>query len=152
MLPRYRHTAANAGQNMENVNRHQYRIHCDCGAVEVEMTGTPRVRAFCHCEDCRALLDVPYHSVTAWDPDQVNVTRGNGETVEYKHPTLDMTRVFCRHCGETVYNTNAMGWKLVSQLLIRKCNDGDLPDELRSNAHFYYDRRIIDIDDPLPKN
>ncbi len=129
-----------------------YKVHCDCGAVEVEMNGTPRVQAFCHCEDCRALLDVPYHSVVAWDADQVRITSGEEDTVEYKYPTLEMTRVFCKHCGETVINTNAMGWRLVSQLLIRKCNDDQLPEALESSAHFFYDRRIVDIDDSLPKS
>lgn len=128
-----------------------YKVHCDCGAIELEMTGAPRVHAFCHCEDCRALLDVPYHSVTAWDADKVRVVSGDRDTVEYKYPTLEMTRVFCRHCGETLYNTNAKGWRLVSQLLVRKCHDGELPEALRSNAHIYYDRRIVDIDDALPK-
>ena len=129
----------------------KYNAHCDCGAVELEMTGTPRVHAYCHCEDCRTLLDVPYHSITAWDADKVRITAGVEDTVEYNHPTLEMTRVFCRNCGETLYNTNAMGWRLVSQLLIRKCNKDELPQELESNAHFYYDRRIVDIDDRLPK-
>ena len=128
-----------------------YKVHCDCNAIALEMTGTPKVHAFCHCEDCRALLDVPYHSVTAWDAENVNIVRGEEHAVEYKYPTLEMTRVFCKHCGETVYNTNAMGWRLVSQLLIRKCNNEELPPELESNAHFYYDRRIIDIDDQIPK-
>ncbi len=45
-----------------------------------------------------------------------------------------------------------MGWRLVSQLLIRKCNNDELPAELQSNAHVYYDRRIVDIDDQLPKH
>ena len=129
----------------------KYSAHCNCGAVELEMTGTPRVHAYCHCEDCRTLLDVPYHSITAWDADKVRITAGAEDTIEYKHPTLEMTRVFCRNCGETLYNTNAMGWRLVSQLLIRKCNNDELPQELESNAHFYYDRRIVDIDDRLPK-
>ena len=131
---------------------HDYQVHCDCGAIELQMTGTPRVHAFCHCEDCRALLDVPYHSVVAWDADKVRVVSGQAHAAEYKYPTLAMTRVFCKHCGETVYNTNAMGWRLVSQLLIAKCNGGELPPELSSNAHFFYDRRIVDIDDPLPKS
>lgn len=116
------------------------------------MAGDPRVQAFCHCEDCRSLLDVPFHSVLAWDADAVRILSGAEHAAEYKFPTLEMTRVFCRNCGETVYNTNAMGWRLVSQLLVRKCNDGELPSELQSNAHFYYDRRIIDIDDALPKD
>jgi hypothetical protein len=116
------------------------------------MEGEPRVHAFCHCEDCRALLDVPYHSIVAWEPDNVSIVTGLEHAVEYKYPTLDMTRVFCKNCGETLYNTNAMGWKLVSQLLIRKCNNDKLPEELQSNAHFFYDRRIVDIDDQLAKN
>jgi hypothetical protein len=52
---------------------------------------------------------------------------GEEHAVEYKHRTLQMTRIFCRHCGETRYNTNAMGWQLLSQLLIRKCNEDTLP-------------------------
>ena len=129
-----------------------YQVHCDCGAVELEMSGTPRVHAYCHCEDCRELLDVPFHSVVAWDAERVNVIAGAEHAVDYKYPTLEMTRVFCKHCGETVYNTNAMGWRLVSQLLIRKCNGGELPEELQSDAHFFYDRRIIDIDDQIAKD
>ena len=129
----------------------QYKVHCDCGAVALSMTGSPKVHAYCHCEDCRTLLDVPYHSVTAWNADEVAVTSGKESIVEYQHPTLTMTRVFCKNCGETVYNTNAMGWRLVSQLLIRKCNNDELPEEFKSNAHFYYDRRIIDIDDQISK-
>ncbi|MCG7898384.1 MAG: GFA family protein [Candidatus Thiodiazotropha weberae] len=115
------------------------------------MIGEPKVHAYCHCEDCRNLLDVPYHSIVAWDAEQVAITSGEEQITEYKYPTLTMTRVFCKHCGEVLYNTNAMGWKLVSQLLISKCNNGELPDELQSNAHYFYDRRIVDIDDKIPK-
>ena len=129
-----------------------YQVQCDCGSVELSMQGAPRVHAFCHCEDCRNLLDVPYHSVTAWEGPNLDIARGAEHTVEYRHPTLAMTRVFCKHCGETLYNTNAMGWKLVSQLLISKRNNGELPEAFRSNSHFFYDRRIIDIDDQIPKS
>jgi hypothetical protein len=62
-----------------------------------------------------------------------------------------MTRVFCRDCGEVLYNTNAMGWRLVSQLLVLKTNGNTLPESYQPNGHLFYDRRIIDIDDKLPK-
>ena len=128
-----------------------YSVHCDCGAVELQMSGAPRVHAYCHCEDCRELLDVPFHSIDAWDADRLRVSKGENDVIEYKYPTLEMTRVFCRHCGEVMYNTNAMGWRLVSQLLIRKCNGGELPEELASEAHYFYDRRIIDVVDGIEK-
>ena len=37
-----------------------------------------------HCEDCRELFDAPYHSVVAWDADQVSVSAGDDSGVEYK--------------------------------------------------------------------
>jgi len=128
-----------------------YQVECDCGSVGLTLSGAPRVRGYCHCEDCRGLLKIPYHSVTAWDADQVTVVKGEAETVSFQHPTKRMTRVYCKECGETLYNTNAMNWKIVSQLLIRKCYNDELPEELSSQMHFFYDRRIISIDDDLPK-
>ena len=127
------------------------KIHCDCNAVQVTMSGDPKVHAFCHCEDCRELLQVPYHSIIAWEPEKVEITQGQENVVEYQHPSKRMKRVFCERCGDVLYNTNAMGWKLVSQLLFRKCNPGELPAAFQSNAHFFYDRRIVEIDDELPK-
>ena len=129
----------------------EYSVHCDCNAVEVTTQGDPRVQAYCHCEDCRDLLQIPYHSVLAWDPEQVQITKGEENTVSFQHPTKKMKRIFCKHCGDVLYNTNGMGWKLVSQIMFRKCHDGELPEAYASKAHFFYDRRIIDIDDELPK-
>jgi len=129
----------------------QYQVHCDCKAVTLQMRGAPKVHAFCHCEDCRDLLQVPYHSVLAWEPNEVDVVTGAEYVTQFQHPQKQMKRVFCQSCGEVLYNTNAMGWKLVSQVLFRKCNNQQLPAELFSNAHFYYNRRIVDIDDALPK-
>ncbi|SHE60095.1 Uncharacterized conserved protein [Microbulbifer donghaiensis] len=128
-----------------------YKVHCDCNAVEATMTGAPKVHAYCHCEDCRDLLQVPYHSVLAWDPDQLQITRGADDIVEFQHPTKRMKRIFCKHCGDVLYNTNGMGWKIVSQLLFKRCNNDILPQSLASNAHFFYDRRVVSIDDSLPK-
>jgi len=126
-------------------------VHCDCNTVEVTMNGAPKVHAFCHCEDCRDLLQVPYHSVLAWESDQVHISRGANDIVSFQHPTKNMKRIFCSHCGDVLYNTNAMGWKLISQLMFRKCNGDQLPDAFQSNAHFFYDRRLVEIEDSLPK-
>ena len=130
----------------------KYQIHCECGAVVANLSGLPRVRGHCHCQDCRDLLDIPFHSVTAWNIDQVNLTQGVESLAEYQHPQLEMKRFFCATCGETLFNSNAMDWRIVSQHLIRKCNGGELPQELASESHFFYDRRIVDIEDELPKH
>lgn len=129
----------------------QYRVACDCGSVKVNMSGEPRVRGFCHCEDCRDLLKIPYHSVTAWNQEQVTVEEGGEFLVGFQHPTKRMKRYFCARCGETLFNSNAMDWRIVSQLLVRKCYGGELPESLQSTKHFFYGQRVVDIDDDLPK-
>ncbi|WP_428928346.1 GFA family protein [Marinibacterium sp. SX1] len=125
-------------------------LTCTCGAVGLRLTGQPRVRGHCHCNACRTLLGTPYHSVTAWDSDQASVTRGREMLVEAQHPALKMKKVFCRACGDVLYNTNAMGWRVVSQHLIAR-SLGALPEELSAQSHFFYDSRIVTIDDDLPK-
>ncbi|AOS95736.1 Glutathione-dependent formaldehyde-activating enzyme [Microbulbifer aggregans] len=128
-----------------------YHLACDCGAVEFECEGPPKVRGFCHCDDCRNFLKVPYHSVDAWESDKVKVTKGSDQIAVFQHPQKKMKRFFCQNCGETVFNSNAMDWRIVSQLLVRRQNQGILPDELASKSHFHYGQRIVDIDDELPK-
>lgn len=128
-----------------------YRVHCDCGAVGVTLSGEPKVRGHCHCDDCRNLLDVPYHSVTAWDAEQFEITRGAENLTSFQHPRLAMRRVFCSQCGEVVYNTNAKDWRVVSQHLIAKSYDGTLPEALEAQSHFHYGSRIIDVIDGLDK-
>lgn len=115
------------------------------------MTGTPRVRGTCHCGDCRELLNIPYHMVNAWLPEQVSVTKGEEILIYHQHPVLKMQRVNCSRCGEVLFNTNAADWRVISQLLVAKIY-GQIPEELRSQSHFFYDRRIVDISDDLPKN
>lgn len=130
----------------------KYEIHCECGKVRIILDGLPRVKGYCHCEDCRNLLNIPFHSVTAWDKDQITIAQGSSSLISYQHPTLEMKRISCSICGEVLYNTNAMDWRVISQLLISKCNNYQLPVELHSDSHFFYSRRIIDIDDDLPKH
>lgn len=129
----------------------KYEVQCECATVKVSLEGEPKVRGFCHCEDCRGLLDIPYHSVTAWEQDQVTITDGVDQLRTFQHPVKSMQRFFCANCGETLFNSNAMDWRIVSQLLIRKCHGGNLPEELRSKMHFFYGSRIVDIADDLPK-
>nr|CAP48566.1 putative integron gene cassette protein [uncultured bacterium]CAP48567.1 putative integron gene cassette protein [uncultured bacterium]CAP48568.1 putative integron gene cassette protein [uncultured bacterium]CAP48569.1 putative integron gene cassette protein [uncultured bacterium] len=132
-------------------NHNKYSVRCQCGAVEVQLNNNPVVHAFCHCSDCRDLLNIPFHAVTAWNKNDAVIVKGEKELSIYKHPSLEMTRCFCKHCGETVFNTNVMDWRVISQLLISKCNNNEIPENLRSDKHFFYEQRVVDIQDELPK-
>ena len=129
----------------------EYTVHCQCGAIEVQLRNSPIVHAFCHCSDCRDLLDFPFHAVTAWKNEDAVIVKGEKDLSVYKHPSLEMTMCFCRHCCETVFNTNVMDWRVISQLLISKCYNNEIPEKLRSDKHFFYEQRVVDIQDGLPK-
>jgi hypothetical protein len=129
----------------------KYSIQCACGSLRASISNKPIVHAHCHCSDCRDLLNVPFHSVNAWNKEDVKVDTGAEFVALYQHPELAMEKHYCSKCGEVLFNTNVMDWRVVSQLLISKCNGNELPAEPSSNKHFFYEQRIIDINDVLPK-
>ena len=128
-----------------------YIAHCDCGRIEISIEGSPKVHAVCHCSDCRELYDIPFYALTAWDETQVVVINGEGDLVEFDYPGKEMKRYFCSACGTTLFNTNVSGWRLVPQLLITDSNNGVLPRELRSDKHIFYESRVVNVEDSLPK-
>ena len=133
-----------------NPNR-QYKVHCDCRATELTLKNEPIVHAYCHCQDCRELLDSPFHIPAAWTDDNAQVSRGKDNLIEYSLPGRKMKRYCCKHCGTTLFNTNMYDWTVISQVLFRKCHNNELPDELTPNKHFFYSERMVDIEDQLPK-
>ena len=128
-----------------------FKTECSCSQIKVTMIGEPRVSGYCHCNDCRELLNIPYHSVNAWEKNNVSIVDDNGYLLEFQHPRLQMKKFFCKQCGDIICNSNAMDWRIFSQLLIKKFYGGDLPDELKSKSHFFYRYRIVDVADDLPK-
>jgi len=40
---------------------------------------------------------------------------------------------------------------VIAQDLVAKCNDGQLPTELEPTVHLYYEMRVKDVFDDLPK-
>lgn len=129
-----------------------YNLHCACNNVSVTLSGEPKVKAYCHCIDCRELLNTPFSPVTAWEEENVSISSGEDSVSVYQHPTLRMRKYFCSTCGDVLFNTNCVDWRIVPQLLIAKNYDNQLPQELTSTAHIFYEQRIVDVSDDLPKH
>ncbi|RDV26618.1 aldehyde-activating protein [Alteromonas aestuariivivens] len=128
-----------------------FKIHCQCGRVVFDVTGQPIVHATCHCSDCRTLLGVPFHAVTAWNRDDIILKEGQRFLSLFQHPTLNMQKHFCVNCAQVLFNTNSMGWRVLAQPLIEACLPEGLPEALSSDKHLFYDQRVVDINDELPK-
>lgn len=75
---------------------HQGR--CFCGAVEIEVTGSPAAMGYCHCSSCRSWSAGPVNAFSLWAPEAVRVTAG-GEHLATFSKTPFSERQFCAKCG-----------------------------------------------------
>jgi len=75
-----------------------YAGSCFCGAVELEVTGTPEAMGYCHCQACRSWSAAPVNAFSLWKPDAVRVTSGAEHIVTFQKTPLSQ-RQYCTKCG-----------------------------------------------------
>ena len=126
-------------------------IRCDCESIELSISGTPMVRAICHCLSCQALYNAAFHAGAAWPENTLTITQGQAAIKEYKLPDKELRRYWCGKCGAIVFNTNRFDYVIIPQARLRKANGGILPPEFAPQVHLFYASRIVSIDDDLPK-
>lgn len=68
-------------------------LHCFCGAVKLEVTGTPILQYVCHCDDCQAVHGKAF-SVSLHPARAIHVI--DGETELFTLKTSPRTR--CKRC------------------------------------------------------
>ena len=123
---------------------------CLCGASRFTVQGDPIGRFFCHCTICQKAYGKPFADVTHFRA--VSVALPDNQPVEFRRhrgpPAL--RRGACAKCGNPVVGflgfPRAMALAFVpSQNFPRSAG---LP---AAGAHIFYDRRVADIEDDLPK-
>lgn len=76
----------------------EYQGSCFCGAVALQVQGTPAAMGYCHCSSCREWSASPVNAFTLWPPNAVKVTRGQDKLASYKK-TENSIRQWCTTCG-----------------------------------------------------
>lgn len=71
---------------------------CLCGAVELQVTGSPEAMGYCHCATCRSWSSGPIVAFTIWKAEAVMITFGE-EHVQTFEKTERSQRKFCERCG-----------------------------------------------------
>ena len=75
-----------------------HRGTCFCGAVQIEVTGTPEEMGYCHCNSCRSYSGGPVSAFTLWKADKVKIKKG-AELLGRFRKTEMSERQFCTRCG-----------------------------------------------------
>ena len=118
--------------------------NCFCGAVEIEVSGEPKVMGFCHCSSCRSWGAAPVNAFTLWDPQTVKVTKGKDELATY-NKTKASYRQFCKTCGGHVMTDHP----LIGLIDVYAAIVPDLA--FQPQVHIHYGEKVLSIPDGLPK-
>lgn len=124
-------------------------VQCHCGNAGFELHGQPAARANCHCQSCRDFYGTSILSATAWPAEAVRVT--GGQLATFAHPTKQMSKTFCVNCGDTLFGTNRLGMRVVSNSIVARAAGGCLPEDWSPTMHLFYRYRVIDVADRLTK-
>ena len=82
-----------------------YMGSCFCGAVTLEVSGSPEAMGYCHCRSCRSWSAAPVNAFTLWKPSAVRVTSG-AENIATFQKTKMSQRQYCKKCGGHLMNNH----------------------------------------------
>jgi hypothetical protein len=71
---------------------------CLCGAVEIEVAGSPEAMGYCHCQSCRSWSGGPVNAFTLWKPRSVRISSGADHVATFQK-TPHSERKYCAKCG-----------------------------------------------------
>lgn len=124
------------------------KYSCPCNSVEVELRGRPVASVVCHCEACRRLTGGAVWEGLPFVASNVLVTRGDVRDVP-RRDGLAFVSKLCTECDHRVFHVNKAGRAVVSLQEVRRA--GRVPHGFEPQCHIYYEKRVLSIDDELPK-
>lgn len=117
---------------------------CFCGAVKIEVTGSPAGMGYCHCRSCRSWSGGPVNAFSLWNPEAVRITSG-AEHVATFSKTETSERRYCAKCGGHLM-TNHPTFGLVDVFAATIPTLAFTP-----GVHVNYAEAVLPMRDGLPK-
>ncbi len=126
------------------------RCTCACGDGEVEVFGSPVLRFKCHCRICQSVYAKPFADIVAVRSNQV--ARPVSPALKFRKHRLPpaVSRGTCPSCNKPVVGFLPLA-PFFGLAFVPAENfpaSATLPE---AELHTFYDRRVADVDDELPK-
>ena len=121
-----------------------YRGSCFCGAVELQLSGSPEAMGYCHCESCRKWSAGPVNAFTLWKTNTVKVTKG-ADLIGKFNQTERSGRSWCKECGGHLFTTHPH-WDLTD---VYAATIEGL--QFKPGVHVNYQETVLRVKDGLPK-
>ena len=71
---------------------------CFCGAVGLEIAGSPEAMGYCHCDSCRSWSGGPVNAFSLWKPEAIRITSGAEHVATFQKSPFSERR-YCAKCG-----------------------------------------------------
>ncbi|MEQ8232108.1 MAG: GFA family protein [Gammaproteobacteria bacterium] len=124
---------------------------CGCGHVTFDVTTAPLFRFFCHCTICQRFNGAPYADVVVYAADSVTPAAPGTVAFATYRPPPNVQRGKCARCGAPAMERLALPLmpKLTMVPAPMHATAARLPEP---RAHVFYETRLADSDDELPKH
>ncbi len=123
---------------------------CPCGASQFAVNGDAIGRFFCHCTICQKVYGKPFADVTYFWAESVTLSANQSVEFRRHRPPPAMRRGTCAKCGNPV--VSLLGFPRSLALAFVPSQNFPRPAELPApHRHIFYDRRVADIADSIPK-
>lgn len=133
----------------------KYRAACFCGKVRYEVSAEPVDAKLCHCRACQTLHGAPMQWAAIFQKHHMRFTSGL-DLLRFYNSERDMNerilpcKVSCSLCGTPIADEGRRMW-LAFPTLFDFEQGTEMPDSFKPTCHLFYDQRVIDIHDNLPK-
>jgi hypothetical protein len=122
---------------------------CPCGATRFAVKGELIGRFFCHCTICQAVYRKPFADATIFWGRAIALPDKSAIEFRRYRPPPSLNRGVCPHCRNPV--VAFMAYSPLSVGFVPARNFEDPTDLPTPDCHIFYERRVADVDDSIPK-
>ncbi|KAL1297771.1 hypothetical protein AAFC00_006308 [Neodothiora populina] len=133
----------------------RYEASCHCGKVKYQLSrDAPLDSKLCHCTTCQTQHAAPFQWAAIFHKEDINFSHGHHDlewydptdkSIEHKLPC----KVRCSYCHSPIMD-EGRNMILLFPSLIHLKTDEDKKN-FKPRCHMFYNQRVMDIPDGLPK-
>lgn len=129
----------------------EHHCQCPCGTNQFVVLGRPVMRMFCHCTICQAFNQSAYSDVTVFFSADVKLPENHQVEFQAYRPPPAVQRGKCRACNLAAVEFFRIP-PFVELVIVPSANFGADAIVPAPSMHMFYNSRVADVDDDLPKH
>ncbi len=123
---------------------------CTCGTCAFDVKAIPTARLICHCNICQGFTGKAFADVTVIRAKHIQLTNADQISFKKYRPPPNLARGLCIHCKKPV--VEFLGFGAIKLAFIPSSNFASQDLLPLPHMHIFYDRRLKDAQDKLPKH